>query len=141
MNALPEIHYRHWTEPFLDVGYERGGIGPKTYDCWTYFGWVQRERFGRSLSPYFTPPTLRGIARAMQTPPEEFGWHAVERPTEGDAVLMSHLRHATHIGIWTDLGRVLHCPEGGAVLHDAFHLKAAGWRLRGFFTPMAGQGT
>lgn len=128
---------KHWTEAFLDVGYERGGQGPKAYDCWAFFRWVQRERFGRDLPAHATPPSLGGIARAMPVWAGEFGWQQVEKPKEGDAVFLSALKMSTHIGIWVaDARAVLHCPEGGAVLHGARHLAATGWRLRGYYAPV-----
>lgn len=138
MVSFPVAQYRHWTEAFLGVGYVRGGQGPEVYDCWTYWLWVQRERFGRRVPPYATPPTLRTIAKAMPAWAAEFGWSQVEQPIDGDAVFMSHMKHATHIGTWIcdgTLQAVLHCPEGGAVLHDRAHLAVAGWRIRGFYRP------
>ncbi len=127
----------HWATAFLDVRYARGAEGPQDYDCWSFFRWVQRERFGRRLAAYATPISLGSIAKAMPAWAAEFGWQATDAPRDGDAVFLSVLRHPTHIGVWVaDLGRVLHCPEGGAALHDHFHLTAAGWRLRGYFTPV-----
>ncbi len=127
----------HWTTAFLGVGYERGGQGPATFDCWSFFRWVQRERFGRELPAHATPPSLGGIAKAMPLWAAEFGWETVAAPKEGDAVFLSTLKMTTHIGVWVgDINAVLHCPEGGAVLHDARHLAAAQWRTRGYFRPV-----
>lgn len=126
----------HWTTAFLGVGYARGGQGPQDYDCWSFFRWVQREHFGRHLPAHATPPSLGGIAKAMPKWAGEFGWRITLKPGDGDAVFLSTLKMPTHIGVWIgDLQTVLHCSEGGAVLHDAFHLKIAAWRVRGFYTP------
>lgn len=130
-------HYRHWTEPFLAAGYARDGRGPTLFDCWGHFLWVQREQFGRELPAHATPPSLGSIAKAMPRWAGALGWSPVAEPADGDAVFMAHMKHATHIGTWaSDLKSVLHCPEGGAVLHDAFHLEVAGWRARGFYRPV-----
>ncbi len=127
----------HWAEKYLGVGYERGAQGPKVYDCWSFFRWLQRERFSRELPAHATPPSIGGIAKAMPRWAAEFGWEPVEVPSDGDAVFMSQLKVTTHIGVFVgDLKAVLHCPEGGAVLHDARHLAAAQWRLRGYFRPV-----
>ncbi len=127
----------HWVQTFLDVGYERGATGPKVYDCWSFFRWVQREQFGRELPAHATPLSVAGIAKAMPVWAAEFGWAPVEEPIDGDAVFLSQVKVTTHIGIWIDdLRAVLHCPEGGAVLHDARHLVAARWRVRGHFRPL-----
>lgn len=130
-------HYRHWTQDFLGVGYARGGEGPTAYDCWHYWRWVQRERYGREVPAYATPPSIGSIAKAMPAWAAEFGWRPVSKPDDGDAAFLCTFKMPTHIGVWVDdLKSVLHCPEGGAVLHDGFHLKVAGWTLRGFFRPV-----
>lgn len=122
---------------YLCAGYERGADGPALYDCWSFFRWVQRERFGRDLPAHATPPSMGGIAKAMPIWAAEFGWEAVEMPNNGDAVFLSQMKQPTHIGVWIgDLRSVLHCPEGGAVLHDARHLAVAQWRTRGYFRPV-----
>lgn len=126
----------HWTERFLGVGYARGGQGPDSYDCWSYFRWVQRTAFGRDV-PFMPTPMSRGsIARVMPAWAAEFGWVPVERPDTGDAVFMANMLHPTHVGIWVgDLKEpaVLHCPEGGAALHRRAHLEMARWRIHAFY--------
>lgn len=128
-----------WTERFLGVGYKRGGQGPDVYDCWSFFRWVQRERFGRDV-PFMPTPASRGsIARAMPEWAAEFGWRRLadeEARETGDAVFMANMLHPTHVGVWVaDLPEwaVLHCPEGGAALHRRAHLDMARWRLHAFY--------
>lgn len=126
----------HWSERFLDFGYERGSEGPKNYDCWSFLRLVQAEQFG-VIIPYMpTPRSLGAIARAMEPWARQFGWERVERPTHGDAVFLSAFREPTHVGTYVgDLGKpaVLHCPEGGAALHNFSHLEQLRWRVRGYF--------
>lgn len=126
----------HWSEKFLGVSYARGAQGPSSYDCWSYFRWVQREQFGRDV-PFMPTPGSRGtIARVMPEWAAEFGWVAVTKPDTGDAAFMANMLHPTHVGVWVaDLGEpaVLHCPEGGAALHRRRHLDMARWRLHAFY--------
>lgn len=127
----------HWTAAFLGVGYARDGEGPDVYHCWSFFRWVQQQRFGRALPPHATPLSLGSIARAMPQWAAESGWQQMAGPGDGDAVFMSTFKRPTHVGVWVaDLQSVLHCPEGGAVLHDKTHLAIFGWRLRGFYRPV-----
>ena len=128
----------HWTTSYIGARYERGAQGPTAWDCWSFARWVQKAHFGRDVPFQPTPASLGSIAKAMPAWAEEFGWRPTEKPTDGDAVFLSILKHPTHVGIWVaDLKSVLHCPEGCSMLHDAFHLKAAGWRVRGYFAPVA----
>lgn len=129
----------HWATPFIGWEYVRGAQGPEAWDCWSFFREVERQRFGRDLPAVPSPPSLRQIARAMPEWAGSFGWHVTTAPRDGDAVFLARLRDPTHIGVWVaDLASVLHCAEGGSVLHDARHLAAGLWRRRGYFTPEAG---
>lgn len=126
----------HWAAPFVGWPYRRGAQGPQAWDCWSFFREVERARYGRELPLLPSPPSLREIARAMPDWARAFGWRVTTAPRDGDAVFLARLRDPTHIGVWlADLGAVLHCCEGGSVLHDPRHLAAAQWRVRGHFTP------
>lgn len=126
----------HWAARYVGWPYRLGAQGPDCWDCWSFLRAVERERFGRDLPPLPSPPTLQAIASAMPTWAAAFGWRESERARDGDAVFLSRLKTPTHIGVWVDdLRSVLHCAEGGSVLHDARHLRDAQWRVRGIFTP------
>lgn len=126
----------HWCEAFIGLPYTRGAQGPEEWDCWSFFRHVEREHFGRDLPPVPDPNSWRAIAAGLPVWADQFGWHATTTPRDGDAVFLARLRDPTHVGIWLDdLKAVLHCCEGGSVLHDARHLAAAQWRVRGHFTP------
>ncbi len=126
----------HWSEKFLDLGYERGGQGPTRYDCWGYLRHVQKAQFGIEIPYMPTPKSIGAIVRTMEPWARQFGWERVEMPTNGDVVFLSTFRDPTHVGIYVgDLKKpaVLHCPEGGAALHTFGHLTQLRWRLRGYF--------
>ena len=129
----------HWTSQFLGAGYSLGAQGPREFDCWSFFRRVQREQFGREVPFHQAPDSLNAIRKALEAGPADCGWRETKTPRDGDAVLLSMLRHPTHIGIWVgDLKAVLHCASGiGSTLHDARHLAMAQWRIRGFYTPEA----
>lgn len=128
----------HWATSYIGFAYKVGAQGEGgEWDCWSFFRFVQRERFGRDVP--FMPPlsSLNDIRKALEAGPACLGWRSTEKPTDGDAVFLSMMRHPTHIGIFVaDLRSTLHCAAGsGSVLHDARHLAAAQWRVRGYFTP------
>jgi len=116
----------HWAADYIGLPY-----APPDMDCWGFFRRVQRERFGRDLPPVdIDPVNLLGIARAFRDQPERARWHEVVVPVEGDAVLMAHAKHPSHVGVWiaADGGGVLHCErDAGVVFSRPQALRAAGW--------------
>lgn len=126
----------HWTTAYIGLPYERGAQGPDAWDCWSFFRHVERERFARELPAVPDPNSWRAIAAGLPIWAAQFGWRMTGTPRDGDAVFLGRLRDPTHIGIWVDdLNATLHCAAGGSMLHDARHLAAAQWRVRGYFTP------
>lgn len=126
----------HWATPYIGWPYQRGAQGPELWDCWSFFRHVQRAHYGRDIPLLSTPPSWREIARAFPEWASQYGWKHRLVPRDGDAVFLARMREPTHVGVWLgDLKATLHCCEGGSVLHDARHLAAAQWRVRGYFTP------
>ena len=116
----------HWAFDYIGMPWTRDGN-----DCWQFFRRVQAERFGRVI-PAFDMASHRAVvcARAVAENPERANWRPVDRPQEGDAVLMAHASHPSHIGLWIDVdgGGVLHCLNGpGVVFQKPAQLKAASW--------------
>lgn len=116
----------HWAFDYIGMPWTRDGN-----DCWQFFRRVQAERFGRVI-PAFDMASHRAVvcARAVAENPERANWQPVDRPQEGDAVLMAHASHPSHIGLWIDVdgGGVLHCINGpGVVFQKPAQLKAASW--------------
>ena len=79
----------------------------------------------------------RGLAGGRrQFAGERANWVPVARPQEGDAVLLAHARHPSHVGLWVDAdhGGVLHCVQGaGVVFQSLKSLKAMGWNHLEFY--------
>ena len=126
----------HWATIYVGLPYAVGAQGPEFWDCWSFFRRIQGERYGREIPLLPTPPSWREIAKAFPAWSIEYGWHETKTPRDGDAVFMSRMRDPTHVGIWlADLGAVLHCCEGGSVLHYPRHLAAAQWRVRAYYSP------
>lgn len=129
----------HWAHALMLQGlaWRLGAQGPREYDCWSFFRFVQREHFGIDV-PVVTvaQPGIVAYARAFQGHLEWSNWVRVEHPAEGDAVPMSRNRRIHHIGIWleADAGGVLHCADGGGVAFSSLAALRAGlWRRIEFY--------
>jgi len=128
---------RHWTEAYVGLPYERGG-GAHGFNCWTFFRHVQRRHFGIRVPEISEPESRFRLLRKVPAAAVELGWQKVEPPRTGDAVLMAHWKHPSHVGLWVDVngGAVLHCVAGaGAVLATRAHLEMGQWRIISFFRP------
>lgn len=130
----------HWTETYLGLAYRLGAQGPDAFDCWSFFRHVQKQRFGRDVPFLATPEKPTSAARACRDLPAALGWRKVTTPVTGDAVLMGHLLHPTHVGVFVDDvrgGAVLHCSEGaGTSLPSVFSLKLGRWSISAFYRPI-----
>lgn len=122
----------HWAAAYIGRPWVAG-----THDCWAFFREVQRARFGREVPAYDVDSLdLLACARAVRDNPERFRWLPVEVPAEGDAVLLAHSRHPSHVGVWlgVDGGGVLHCVQGDGVVFQARRsLALCGWGRLSFY--------
>lgn len=116
----------HWAVRYIGTPWSHGD-----HDCWGFFRSVQLDQFGRSI-PAFPLESYKSMAcaRAVAGNPERSNWIPVDKPEEGDAVLMAHAKHPSHVGVWisADGGKVLHCVNGpGVVAQTVSQLKLSGW--------------
>lgn len=126
----------HWSVKYMSAGYRQGAEGPDFFDCWTFFRHVQHREFGRHLPEIASPGPFADIMKAIATGIDEQGWRQVEQPETGDGVLLAHLRHPHHIGLYVGdlpLPAVLHCQASGVSLHTFAHLNMGRWRRVGFY--------
>ena len=127
----------HWAEDLIGRPYRAGGQGPDAFDCWGLVRWVMANRFGRALPAIPVGASdIRAVLIAFRHHPERRRWSAVERPGEGDCVLLRRSRHPVHVGVWlaADGGGLLHAVEGtGVVFQRPRDLLASGWRIEGFY--------
>ncbi len=110
----------HWAEAYIGKPWVKGTSGPDSYDCWGLVQSIYASRYAITL-PRVDLETYspREVATVLACHSERARWRHVESPQEGDAVLMSHARDPSHVGLWIDvspLGGVLHSVRGAGVL-------------------------
>lgn len=112
--------------------YRLGAAGPDEFDCWGLVRHYYRALRGIALPVVDAERTL-AIARAFNGDPERANWLEVERPAEGDAVLMGQAKRAHHVGLWLG-GGVLHAVDGAGVIYTkAAMLRLGGWNVIGYY--------
>lgn len=131
----------HWTVRYLSLPYAHGGDTVAGFNCWGFFRFVQKDRFGLLVPEISEPESLPKLLRKVPAAAAELGWAQTTVPRTGDAVLMAHHTHPSHCGVYVaDVagGAVLHCIRGpGSVLHSMRHLEIASWRIIAFYRPVA----
>ena len=131
---------RHWTEDYIGFPYAKGGDTVSGFNCWGFFRHVELQHFGVRVPIVSEPESLSKLLRKVPAAASTLGWEKVIEPRGGDAVLMAHWKHPSHVGVWVDDirgGGVLHCLDGaGSVLHTRAHLRISQWRIIAFYRPL-----
>ncbi len=127
----------HWAVEYIGRPWVNGAQGPDSFDCWSFFRFIQREKFGIDVPAVdIDADHLRSVLTAFSSHDELKMWNPVNLPGEGDAVLMRHSKHPSHIGLYinVDGGGVLHCVRGeGVVFSTLTSLKLTGWGRLEFY--------
>lgn len=123
----------HWAARYIGKEWDPIGDGVDSFNCWTFVQHVQHHHFDREL-PDMTADAEKNfeIARACANESSvQERWVQVDRPIEGDVVLLCRVRIPVHVGIWVaanDTQGLLHCAEGLGVLFQQPHqLRISGW--------------
>lgn len=123
----------HWAQSYVGQPYVEGA-----HDCAAFAARVQREIFRREIRL----PTERGAGlRAQSRQIDDLaGVYAerVERPAEGDGVLMRCRGTLSHVGVYCEIGGtayVLHAMKnaGQVCLHRLRDLANQGLAVEGFY--------
>ncbi|WP_426033343.1 hypothetical protein [Cypionkella sp. TWP1-2-1b2] len=119
----------HWASAYIGTEWARGA------NCWHFCARVWAEHFG------ITVPLIeidgadpRAARHALDHSGERQGWAAMSDPAERDGVMMAQGARPCHVGIWLNLGGVLHCIEGaGAIYTPVERLADLGYRVVGSY--------
>lgn len=128
----------HWAAQLAGKPWAKGAAGPDAFSCWGLLRYCMAEVYGKPIPEIdeVDETSIRSIFRAFRTSEHWDGWHQVDKPADGDAVLMSHGLHPHHIGIWLDIdgGGVLHAVEKiGVLFSSPAGLKRNGWQVLGYW--------
>jgi len=129
---------QHWAVPLIGKPWESGQQGPEAFDCWGLLVWVYQQQFNINLPNIAVAEgDLRSQVKAFHAHPENAHWQRVEKPKEGNALLLRQSRHPIHVGLWIDTegeSGVLHALQGAGVVFQTLNsLKLSGWSVEGIY--------
>lgn len=114
-----------------------GAQGPDSFDCWGLVRFVLLHEYGYNVPPVnINPNNLRDVLSAFHADLAFQAFVEVDKPQDGDVVLMRQAKNPVHAGIWLDVdgGGVLHCVrEIGVVFQNVPSLNATGWFLHSYY--------
>jgi cell wall-associated NlpC family hydrolase len=128
----------HWAVKYIGIPWEAGAQGPEAFDCYSFFRHIQRTYFNIDVENVDVDArSIRQTMTAFKNEALYSGWHQVETPRHGDAILMSQQKNPSHIGTWIESGNqsgALHCVYGlGVVFSSMSSLLAAGWGSQSYW--------
>ena len=127
----------HFALKYIGLPWVAGAQGPDSYDCWGFVRYIHKQEYGHNVPMVnVDPDNFRDVLNAFQHDAAFQALEEVEKPQEGDIVLMRQAKNPVHAGIWLDIdgGGVLHCVrENGVVFQDVPSLNLCGWFLHSYY--------
>ena len=127
----------HFANKYIGLPWVAGRQGPDSFDCWGFVRWVLAHEYGHIVPPVnINPDNLRDVLRAFKEDLAFQAFKEVEKPQDGDVVLMRQSKNPVHAGLWLDVdgGGVLHCVRDSGVVFQIVHsLNLNGWYLDSYY--------
>ena len=127
----------HFANKYIGRQWVAGAQGPDSFDCWGFVRYALKHEYGYDVPQVnVNPECLRGVLHAFRTDLAFQAFVEVEKPQDGDVVLMRQAKNPVHCGLWLEIdgGGVLHCVrESGVVFQNIRSLNLSGWYLHSFY--------
>jgi len=127
----------HFANKYIGRPWVAGAQGADAFDCWGFVRFVLANEYAVSVPPVnINPNNLRDVLTAFHKDLAFKAFVQVDKPIDGDVVLLRQAKNPVHAGLWLDIdgGGVLHCVrESGVVFQNIRSLNLAGWFLDSFY--------
>ena len=127
----------HFANKYIGRPWVAGAQGPDSFDCWGFVRYVLKYEYGHDVPQVnVNAECLRDVLHAFRTDLAFQAFKAVEKPQDGDVVLMRQSKNPVHAGLWLDVdgGGVLHCVrDSGVVFQNVRSLNMCGWYLNSYY--------
>lgn len=89
----------HFANKYIGLPWVAGRQGPDSFDCWGFVRWVLAHEYGHIVPPVnINPDNLRDVLRAFKEDLAFQAFKEVEKPQDGDVVLMRQSKNPVHAG-------------------------------------------
>lgn len=123
----------HWAADLIGVPYERGAVGPHSFDCWGLVRHVFSRRYSIDMPAVAVDDDSADNVHAIKRAAITSGWRPAhdEAPRDGDIALMRNLLGERHVGVMVDADQVLgllHAVQGRGVCFEPMAHVRIGFR-------------
>lgn len=127
----------HFANKYIGRPWVAGAQGPDSFDCWGFVRYVLKHEYDHDVPQVnVNAECLRDVLLAFRTDLAFQAFKEVEKPQDGDVVLMRQSKNPVHAGLWLDVdgGGVLHCVrDSGVVFQNVCSLNTCGWYLDSYY--------
>ena len=127
----------HFANKYIGRPWVAGAQGPDSFDCWGFVRYVLKHEYDYNVPQVnVNAECLRDVLHAFRTDLAFRAFKEVEKPQDGDVVLMRQSKNPVHAGLWLDVdgGGVLHCVrDSGVIFQSICSLNVSGWFLNSFY--------
>lgn len=127
----------HFACKYIGLPWVAGAQGPDEFDCWGMVRWILKHEYGIDVPAVnVNPDNLRSVLIAFKKDPAFRAFNEVEKPQDGDVVLLRQSKHPVHAGLWLDAdgSGVLHCcRDAGVIFQDLPSMRLCGWQIDSYY--------
>lgn len=122
-----------WSDRLIGIPWSRGDHGAKSTHCWGLVRLAYADRFGITLADYGPALGNGEDAAAIAEHRDAWPWRRVERPQDGDVVVIRNGAVDDHVGVMVGRRMMLHVQRGKSA--EVIEISAPQWRNRvsGFY--------
>ena len=121
----------HWAARYIGLPWT------PDFTCWHFCAQIWGEQFGWAMPAVaIDGADPRAVRLALRGGAERQFWQpvALAEAQDGDGVLMSKGVRPCHVGVWLELGGVLHCIEGaGGIYTEAARIGSLGYQITALY--------
>lgn len=122
-----------WSDRFIGIPWSRADRGMAETHCWGLVRLAFAARFGITLADYGPAMGHAADAASIAAHREGWPWRRVDRPQDGDVVVIRNGTVDDHVGVMVGSRMMLHVQRGKTA--ETIEIDAPQWRQRisGFY--------
>lgn len=105
----------HWAQKYVGLPWKARGVDKLGLDCKGLVYMVYREEFGIELDVFANADykmSKIGILETLKQNDYHKNWSEIDKPKEGDVIVLLTMGIPAHLGVVLDGGKMLHIQAG-----------------------------